>query len=129
VSSAFTTRCCGVRRAGPVSANPSFGFSWRVWPIGSCARAARPEAAFAASVKTPSPSIAGSSAHLEMIACGWRHVCLAKPRLGGQLGHTIPGASRSAESCGVRHNMSIDTDPNLQEAASPHTVVVRSFLR
>jgi hypothetical protein len=30
---------------------------------------------------------------------------------------------------GARHNMSIDTDPNLQEAASPQTVVVRSFSR
>jgi len=27
------------------------------------------------------------------------------------------------------HNMSIDTDPNLQEAASPQAVVVRSFSR
>jgi len=26
-------------------------------------------------------------------------------------------------------NMLIDTDPQLQEAASPHGVVVRSFLR
>jgi hypothetical protein len=26
-------------------------------------------------------------------------------------------------------NMSIDTDPNLQEAAAPQTVVVRSFSR
>jgi hypothetical protein len=26
-------------------------------------------------------------------------------------------------------NLSIDTDPNLQEAASPQTVVVRSFSR
>ena len=29
----------------------------------------------------------------------------------------------------VRLNMSIDTDPNLQEAASPQRVVVRSFTR
>jgi hypothetical protein len=27
------------------------------------------------------------------------------------------------------HNMSIDTDPHLQEAASPQRVVVRSFSR
>ena len=31
--------------------------------------------------------------------------------------------------CAVTDNMSIDTDPHLQEAASPRTVVVRSFLR
>jgi hypothetical protein len=29
----------------------------------------------------------------------------------------------------ARHNMSIDTDPHLQEAASPQMVVVRSFSR
>jgi len=27
------------------------------------------------------------------------------------------------------HNISIDTDPQQQEAASPHVLVVRSFLR
>jgi len=29
----------------------------------------------------------------------------------------------------LRSNLSIDTDPNLQEAASPQMVVVRSFSR
>ena len=29
----------------------------------------------------------------------------------------------------ARPNMSIDSDPHLQEAASPQRVVVRSFLR
>jgi hypothetical protein len=30
---------------------------------------------------------------------------------------------------GVTHNMAIDTDPQQQEAVSPHVLVVRSFLR
>jgi hypothetical protein len=31
--------------------------------------------------------------------------------------------------CAMRPNMSIDTDPQQQEAASPQMLVVRSFLR
>jgi len=34
----------------------------------------------------------------------------------------------SREQCSM-HNLSIDTDPQQQEAASPQMLVVRSFLR
>ncbi len=36
---------------------------------------------------------------------------------------------QSVETMGMRHNMSIDADPQQQEPASPRMLVVRSFLR
>jgi hypothetical protein len=36
---------------------------------------------------------------------------------------------RASATCELRHNMSIDTDPKQQKAASPHSVLGRSFLR
>jgi hypothetical protein len=45
---------------------------------------------------------------------------------------TLPGARQyhlTVKSKRSWHNKSIDTDPHLQEAASPQKVVVRSFLR
>lgn len=39
-------------------------------------------------------------------------------------------AKTSSRTCAwVRFNMSIDTDPQQQEAASPRVLVARSFLR
>jgi hypothetical protein len=44
-------------------------------------------------------------------------------------GELVNGVRTSSSVRGLLHNMSIDTDPQQQAAASPRVLVVRSFLR
>jgi hypothetical protein len=70
----------------------------------------------------------GSLAPWQTTGYGRRVTCIGERRVFAET-YTTHGAKMSVECFGMRHNLSIDTDPQQQEAAPPRMLVVRSFSR